>query len=100
MNQLQNIQQLREFLSVYNTLTERCFSSCIRDYNSNTLTGDESSCVNRCIEKQMLVNRRFMVVFAEQAPKVIFKQGDKSKTEAVIAADKERIAEEKKKKEE
>ncbi|CAI2351483.1 unnamed protein product [Caenorhabditis sp. 36 PRJEB53466] len=85
MNSIQNIQQLREFLTVYNTLSERCFNACARDYTSSTLTKDESVCVSQCIDKQMLVNRRFMLVFAEQAPKVLFKQGEQSPTEAIKA---------------
>ncbi|KHJ90835.1 3' exoribonuclease family, domain 1 [Oesophagostomum dentatum] len=43
-----NLQQLREFLSVYNILTEKCFASCIRDYNSHKLTDAEDTCVSRC----------------------------------------------------
>ncbi|CAI5449219.1 unnamed protein product [Caenorhabditis angaria] len=85
MNTIQNIQQLREFLTVYNTLTERCFSACARDYNTPQLTKDEHSCVSQCIDKQMLVNRRFMLVFAEQAPKVLFKQGEPSAIETITS---------------
>ncbi|KAF1758039.1 hypothetical protein GCK72_014497 [Caenorhabditis remanei] len=86
MNSIQNIQQLREFLTVYNTLSERCFNACARDYTTSTLTKDEGSCVSQCIDKQMLVNRRFMLVFAEQAPKALFKQGEQSPTEAIKSA--------------
>ncbi|CAI46556.1 Mitochondrial import inner membrane translocase subunit Tim10B [Caenorhabditis elegans] len=86
MNTIQNIQQLREFLTVYNTLSERCFNACARDYTTSTLTKDEGSCVSQCIDKQMLVNRRFMLVFAEQAPKALFKQGEQSPTEAIKSA--------------
>ncbi|CAB3406970.1 unnamed protein product [Caenorhabditis bovis] len=84
MNIIQNVQQLKEFLSVYNTLTERCFNFCIRDYTNPKLTNEEDSCVNQCITKQLLVNRRFMLVFGDQAPKVLFKQGEPSPTEAVL----------------
>uniref|UniRef100_A0A0K0CYX2 Mitochondrial import inner membrane translocase subunit n=1 Tax=Angiostrongylus cantonensis TaxID=6313 RepID=A0A0K0CYX2_ANGCA len=77
--------QLREFLSVYNLLTEKCFGSCIREFNTRNLTTAEDGCVTRCIDKQMRVNRRLMLVFAEQAPKILFKQGEATPTETVKA---------------
>ncbi|PIO71524.1 Tim10/DDP family zinc finger [Teladorsagia circumcincta] len=83
---IQDIHQLREFLSVYNILTEKCFGSCVREYNTNNLTSAEDSCVSRCIDKQMQVNRRLMLVFAEQAPKLLFKQGEPTPTEAIKAS--------------
>ncbi len=60
--------QLKEFLTVYNTLSELCFNACIRDFNSRSLVKEEEHCVNQCIQKHMTVNQRLMLVFSELGP--------------------------------
>ncbi|CAJ0937125.1 unnamed protein product, partial [Mesorhabditis belari] len=83
MSQIQDISQLREFLTVYNTLTERCFNNCISDFNAHKPLVQEQDCVNKCIDKSMRVNRRLMLSFAELGPKLLFKQGQPTGTESV-----------------
>uniref|UniRef100_A0AC35U029 Zf-Tim10_DDP domain-containing protein n=1 Tax=Rhabditophanes sp. KR3021 TaxID=114890 RepID=A0AC35U029_9BILA len=64
--QLENISQLREFLTVYNALTNRCFSACVYDLNSNTLIPEETKCAYQCLNKQMSLNQNLMIKFQEQ----------------------------------
>ncbi|CAJ0937386.1 unnamed protein product, partial [Mesorhabditis belari] len=59
MSQIQDISQLREFLTVYNTLTERCFNNCISDFNAHKPLVQEQDCVNKCIDKSMRVESSF-----------------------------------------
>lgn len=82
-----DIGQLREFLSVYNILTERCFNSCIDNFNGRAPSNAEDSCLSKCIDKYMRVNRRLMIVFAEVAPQILFKQGAPAPSTAIISAD-------------
>ncbi|KAI6192141.1 hypothetical protein M3Y97_00304800 [Aphelenchoides bicaudatus] len=88
MDSIANIGQLKEFLSVYNTLTERCFQACVREFNQHSLNNDEQECTQQCIDKQMRVNRRFMVAFAELAPQMMNRQQEEQmkKQEALIAS--------------
>ncbi|KAI6204896.1 hypothetical protein M3Y94_00730300 [Aphelenchoides besseyi] len=88
MNTIENILQLREFLGVYNTLTERCFSACVRQFNSHELDAEELKCTKQCIDKQMRVNKRLMNVFSELGPAMMKRQQDQQiqAQEAAIAA--------------
>ncbi|XP_031549353.1 mitochondrial import inner membrane translocase subunit Tim10 B-like [Actinia tenebrosa] len=61
-------RNFREFLMLYNKLTENCFSSCITNLNQRSLTSEETSCVEVCSSKWVNLNHRQMSVFMEVGP--------------------------------
>jgi len=68
MSRAVDTQGLREFLAVYNILTETCFTTCAVDFNTRQLTNDEIGCVERCVHKSTATNRRIITVFADIGP--------------------------------
>lgn len=58
-------QNIKEFLTVYNSLTERCFQTCIPDFNRKSLSDEEIACVERCTYKSTNTNHRLMSIFSE-----------------------------------
>ncbi|KRY42979.1 Exosome complex component RRP41, partial [Trichinella spiralis] len=55
-----NVFQLRQFLILYNSLTEVCFNSCVYSLNGRSLITDERQCVARCVEKNIRGNERIL----------------------------------------
>jgi len=67
-SQLRNV---KDFLIVYNSMTEHCFNKCITNMNYRTLTKDEQTCVNNCTHRFTQTNRRFMQQFMEHTPEMM-----------------------------
>lgn len=63
-------QNYREFILLYNKIAEKCFSSCISNFNDRKLTDEEISCTDKCSGKLVNVNHRLMAVFMEIGPPV------------------------------
>jgi len=62
------VRNLRDFLVLYNTLTETCFNHCIVDLNHRELINNEDTCIHNCIDKHINSNRRAMTVFTDIGP--------------------------------
>ncbi len=50
---------------IFGNLIDNCFSSCINDFTSKSLTSAESGCLSRCVLKTMATNTRLGERFAE-----------------------------------
>lgn len=50
---------------MYNTLTERCFTTCVSSFRSKTLDKSETSCIANCAERYIKMTQRVGLRFAE-----------------------------------
>uniref|UniRef100_UPI00358F504D mitochondrial import inner membrane translocase subunit Tim10 B n=1 Tax=Myxine glutinosa TaxID=7769 RepID=UPI00358F504D len=69
--QQQMMRNLRDFLLVYNSLTEDCFSHCVTNLNYRSLTPAEESCIDNCAGKLIQSNHRVMLSYVELMPEMV-----------------------------
>ncbi|KAH6814563.1 Tim10/DDP family zinc finger protein [Perilla frutescens var. frutescens] len=57
--------QTRDSLSLYNKLSQRCFSDCVTTFYRKALGKQEEVCVRRCVEKFLRLSTEVAVRFGE-----------------------------------
>ncbi|KDQ09076.1 hypothetical protein BOTBODRAFT_58869 [Botryobasidium botryosum FD-172 SS1] len=65
LNRIIEKKQMQDFMKLYSGLVERCFNSCVTDFNSGTLATKEDACVNHCVDKFLKHSERTGARFAE-----------------------------------
>ncbi|KAK5858533.1 hypothetical protein PBY51_002666 [Eleginops maclovinus] len=78
-NQLRN---LRDFLLVYNRMTEVCFQRCSSNFNYRSLTMDEERCVDNCAGKLIRSNHRLMGSYVQLMPRMMQRRVDEMESKA------------------
>lgn len=63
-----HVRQFKDFLYLYNHISETCFNFCISGFNTRDLSKAETACIDRCVGKHVSVNHRIMAVYAEVQP--------------------------------
>ncbi|NXN48477.1 T10B translocase, partial [Rynchops niger] len=63
--------QLRDFLLVYNRMTELCFRHCVSNLNYRLLTGSEERCLDGCAGKLVHANHRLMRAYVALMPSIM-----------------------------
>ncbi|KAG6921343.1 translocase of inner mitochondrial membrane 10B [Chelydra serpentina] len=63
--------RLRDFLLVYNRMTELCFLRCISNLNYWTLTREEEACLDGCAGKLVHSNHRLMGAYMQLMPSIV-----------------------------
>lgn len=59
------LRNFKDFLLLYNRITEHCFSHCTDNLFNRSISDTESSCVDKCVEKYARVNQRILGVYME-----------------------------------
>ncbi|KAG7261378.1 hypothetical protein CRUP_036092, partial [Coryphaenoides rupestris] len=82
----QQMRNLRDFLMVYNRMTEICFQRCTSNFNYRNLTMDEDRCVDNCAGKLIRSNHRLMGTYVQLMPKMVQRRVDEMQSKAASAA--------------
>ncbi|NXJ05154.1 T10B translocase, partial [Odontophorus gujanensis] len=65
------VLQLRDFLLVYNRMTELCFRRCVSDLGYRLLSRREERCLDGCAGKLVRANHRLMGAYVALVPTVV-----------------------------
>merc|ERR1711976_661241 len=63
-----NLRQFRDFMLLYNSISESCFNFCITNFYDRKTSVNETNCIDRCVGKFMKVNHKIMAVYGEVQP--------------------------------
>ncbi|XP_064361421.1 mitochondrial import inner membrane translocase subunit Tim10 B [Dromaius novaehollandiae] len=69
--QQQQLRSLRDFLLVYNRMTELCFRRCVSNLNYRVLTRPEEMCLDSCAGKLVHSNHRLMSAYVALMPSIV-----------------------------
>uniref|UniRef100_A0A665TW97 Mitochondrial import inner membrane translocase subunit n=1 Tax=Echeneis naucrates TaxID=173247 RepID=A0A665TW97_ECHNA len=78
----QQLRNLRDFLLVYNRMTEICFQRCTSNFNYRNLTMDEERCVDSCAGKLIRSNHRLMGTYVQLMPRMVQRRMEEMETSA------------------
>ncbi|KAG7209048.1 hypothetical protein KM043_015207 [Ampulex compressa] len=70
------IRNFRDFLLLYNQISETCFKKCTNTFASREIEEDEEVCVKNCVEKHVHANHKIMEVYMEVQPIMVRRRID------------------------
>ncbi|XP_056141168.1 mitochondrial import inner membrane translocase subunit Tim10 B [Lampris incognitus] len=76
------LRNLRDFLLVYNRMTEICFQRCSSNFSYRNLTMDEERCVDNCAGKLIRSNHRLMGTYVQLMPKMVQRRMEEMESNA------------------
>ncbi|XP_014282362.1 mitochondrial import inner membrane translocase subunit Tim10 B [Halyomorpha halys] len=65
------LRQVKDFLGVFNRISETCFNTCVNTFVDRTTTDEEIQCLDRCVTKYLGLNHKLMEVYVEIQPEII-----------------------------
>ncbi|XP_017034931.1 mitochondrial import inner membrane translocase subunit Tim10B [Drosophila kikkawai] len=84
-----NLRNFKDFLTLYNKVTEMCFGRCVDNLNERNLASHEDVCVDRCVTKFARFNQNMMNFYVEVQTSLNAKRMKEEEERAKIAAQQE-----------
>ncbi|XP_015708042.1 mitochondrial import inner membrane translocase subunit Tim10 B [Coturnix japonica] len=84
--QQQQLRSLRDFLLVYNRMTELCFRRCVSDLGHRLLSRREERCLDGCAGKLVRSNHRLMGAYVSLMPGIVQRRAARTEHSAEPAA--------------
>ncbi|ALC49548.1 Tim9b, partial [Drosophila busckii] len=79
---IHNSLQLKDFLTLYNKVTELCFGRCVDNLSQRELFEQEETCVDRCVTKFARFNQNMMKVYVDVQTKINAKRMEEAEDAA------------------
>jgi len=65
------LRNFKDFLQIYNIMSENCFNRCVNTFQTRDVTEEETNCIDLCTNKHVRVNHKIMAVYMEVQPLVM-----------------------------
>ncbi|XP_046404629.1 mitochondrial import inner membrane translocase subunit Tim10 B isoform X2 [Ischnura elegans] len=69
-----DLRNFKDFLQLYNQMSELCFNRCVYTFGGRELTREEATCTELCVSKHVKVNHKSMAVYMEVQPLIVNKR--------------------------
>ncbi|XP_076233213.1 mitochondrial import inner membrane translocase subunit Tim10 B [Calliopsis andreniformis] len=66
-----HMRNFKDFLLLYNQISEACFKRCMNTFISREISTDEDICLRKCLEKHIHANHKMMEIFMEVQPVLV-----------------------------
>ncbi|KAK2581139.1 hypothetical protein KPH14_007951 [Odynerus spinipes] len=84
------LRNFRDFLLVYNQISETCFKRCADTFLTRDITSNEDLCIKNCAEKHIHANHKIMELYMEIQPVLVQKRIEETNNiQAAIVANSE-----------
>lgn len=68
------IRSFKDFLLLYNQISETCFKRCANTFLSREISVNEDHCVQNCAQKHINANHKVMEIYVEVQPILVEKR--------------------------
>ncbi|XP_076261526.1 translocase of inner membrane 9b [Rhynchophorus ferrugineus] len=84
------LKNFKDFLQLYNKMTEMCFKRCIDNLNSRKLDPHELACVEDCSQKFILYNNKLMQNFVRAQSEIMNKRMKEAEEQSMLDSEEQK----------